>query len=404
MKKILIFIVLVCACFSLASCSLFKNIFGTNTSPSSTIKTSNVQSSTNSTTPTTNSNNVIVNLGGRTYYSNGIEFETTFFNNSGKTIYYLINLNIKIYVNGTLRADAYFETINTGELKNANIKTVNLTFPYDSLYDTNWWLNNKGNISMTYNYSYDIVYTSTITPSSSTVPSTTSTTTSTRTSTSTTTSSSKEEELTATISKTLFEYTYGKTLTEIKNDIKSYINTNGSVSFPTNMSTQCGTQNITLTFQKGSQTKTKSISITIKPNDKGFQAYASTATQDWYWEYSPSEFKFKVYFENNTGKAISSFNIVLAYGVDGNVRACGDFYNNKLDNNQNIKNGEKVTWTFTISRNTSYVTYSENTWISYFENQRNNLYQGYDYSYWQNINLNVDHNLHLIFVVEITYA
>ncbi len=277
MKKILIFFVLVCACFSLASCNLFNNIWGTNTSPNTSTKTSNVQStpnnvasSNNTTTPITNSNNVIVNLGERTYYPNGIEFETTFFNNSGKTIYYLTNLNIKIYVNGTLRADAYFQTINTGELQNANIKTVNLTFPFDSLYDTNWWLNNKGNISMTYSYSYDIVYTSTITPSSSTVPSTTRTTTSTRTSSTTVPSTTRTTTSTRTSTSTTVPTTTSTTTSTRTSTTTAPSTTRTTTSTRTSNSTTTNISNTSFSTKSDTSIKFSWVSGTHYSVDKVF--------------------------------------------------------------------------------------------------------------------------------------
>ena len=330
MKKILIFIVLVCACFSLASCNLFNNILGTNTSPSTSTKTSNVQSTTNNVASSSNTTT------------------TT--------------------------------TVPSTTRTTTSTRTSTTTVPSTTRTTTS------------------------TRPSTTTVPSTTRTTTSTRTSTSTITSSSKEEELIATISKTSFEYVYGKTTSaEIKNDIKSYIYTNGSVSFST-ISPQCETQNVTITFQKGTQTKTKSISITINPNDRGFQANASTDTQDWDWENSSSKFTFKVYFENNTGKAISSFDIAIGYGVDGYVRAYAEFFNNIKKNNQTIKKGEKVTWDFTIYRNTSYVAYSNNNFMSLYESKSDKLYYGYDYNYWLNTDRNADHSLSLVYYLDLHYA
>jgi len=257
MKKILIFIVLVCACFSLASCNLFNNIWGTNTSPNTSTKTSNVQStsttasnvqsttnnvasSSNTTTPTTNNNNVVLNLGNRTYYSDGLEFQATFSNNTEKTIYGFKNVNIKIYVNETLRADAYFDTINTGEIKNANIKSKPILFSYTSLKDTNWWLNNAGQITMTYTWSYEVINTpinsTTTVPSTTrtttstgtsttTVPSTTRTTTSTRTSTSTVPTTTRTTTSTRTSTTTVPSTT--RTTTSTRTSEKLYVNDKG---------------------------------------------------------------------------------------------------------------------------------------------------------------------------------
>jgi len=256
MKKILIFIVLVCACFSLASCNLFNNIWGTNTSPNTSTKTSNVQStpnnvaSSNTTTPTTNNNNVVLNLGNRTYYDDGIEFQATFFNNTGKTIYGFKNVNIKIYVNGTLRADAYCDTIDTGEIKNANIKSKPILFSYTSLKDTNWWLNNAGEITMTWDFSYDVINTpinstttipsttrtTTSTTSTTTVPSTTRTTTSTRTSTTTVPSTTRTTTSTRTSASTVPSTTRTTTSTRTSTTTRTTTSTRTSNSTTTNIS------------------------------------------------------------------------------------------------------------------------------------------------------------------------
>ena len=162
-----------------------------------------------------------------------------------------------------------------------------------------------------------------------------SSTSSTRVSTTATTSTtsrvtSTAEQLTVSLNKTSYTFVYGVTLSEIKAEIASHVVTNGSISYPT-ISTACGTQNVRLTISKGTQTEYKTISVTINANPQGFTADLSTSTQSWYWSNKTDTFTFNVYFKNNTGKAISSFDIDLAYGIDGTVRAASSFANNNLE-------------------------------------------------------------------------
>ena len=227
--------------------------------------------------------------------------------------------------------------------------------------------------------------------------------------TSTTTSTTNvvtqtEDDLTVSVNKTSYSFVYGVTANEIKNEISSNVVTNGVIFYPT-ISTACGTQSIRLSISKGNETEYKVITITINPNTNGFKSYLSTSTKNWYWNVNASKFEFNVYFKNNTGKDIASFNIDLAYSIDGSVRAAASFINNKLNSGNVIKNGEEFTFTFTITRNTSFASMSQTNWKYYYENnQTSKLQSGYDYNYWMTINQNINHNLNLIAYFTLNYA
>lgn len=161
----------------------------------------------------------------------------------------------------------------------------------------------------------------------------------------------------------------------------------------------------TTTTPRTTTTTTATRTTTQVQDDNGFKSYLSTSTQNWYWSVNASTFKFNVYFENKTGRDIKSFNIDLAYSIDGYVRAAGAFENNKKSDGTNIRNGEKVTFTFTVNYNSAYTTYAKNTWKSYYEQgQYSLLYNGYDYQYWLNINKNINHDLILLSYYSLTYA
>lgn len=394
-RRFIIVLLVLSFIFALSSCSFIGSIL-------------NNSGSSEKPSGSTNNRSVTLMLGYRRFENNALVFDGTFFNNTGKTIYGLKNANIKIYVNSKLRADANFETIRTIELKTGYSCTATLPFSYDTLLDYDWWYLNKNEKEVVVDLSYELYYSPIKSQTSTGVPSTVVTSTSNANSTSTTSSStslttSQNDELTASISKTNYEFTYGITTSEIKNEISSNIETNGVASFTIN-SVDCGTQTINITFQKGSQTQTKTVNVTINPNDNGLQAYASTQTDAWYWKCTSEKFEFNIYFKNNTGKAISSFDADIVYVVDDYVRAVGIFKDNKLNNNQTIKNGEEFTFTFTIDRNSSYVTYSKSTWLSYYKTQPDILYTGYDYDYWRTISPNTNHNLSVVSYYSLNYV
>ena len=213
------------------------------------------------------------------------------------------------------------------------------------------------------------------------------------------------EDLTVSFNKTSFSFVYGVTVNEIKSEISSNVITNGTINYLKTISTACGTQSIRLSISKGNETEYKVITITINPNTNGFKSYLSTSTKNWYWNVNASKFEFNVYFKNNTGKDITSFNIDLAYSIDGSVRAAASFINNKLNSGNVIKNGEEFTFTFTITRNTSFASMSQTNWKYYYENnQTSKLQSGYDYNYWMTINQNINHNLNLIAYFTLNYA
>ncbi len=169
--------------------------------------------------------------------------------------------------------------------------------------------------------------------------------------------------------------------------------------------TSTTTKPVVTTTTTPSTTTTTTRTSTQVQDDNGFKSYLSTSTQNWYWSVNASTFTFNVYFENKTGRDIKNFNIDLAYSIDGYVRAAGSFTNNKKSDGTNIKNGEKVTFTFTVNYDSAYTTYAMNTWKSYYEQgQYSKLNSGYDYQYWLNINKNITHDLNLLTYYSLTYA
>ena len=71
-----------------------------------------------------------------------LQFQYSLANNTGVTIYGVKNATIKVYVNGTLRANGFFSYINCGTIYNNSSHTGYITFASGD-FDYNFWANIK---------------------------------------------------------------------------------------------------------------------------------------------------------------------------------------------------------------------------------------------------------------------
>jgi hypothetical protein len=66
-------------------------------------------------------------------------------------------IKIKIYVDGTLRANAYWGSLACGTIYNGQSKSMEVTFPFDCI-DVDFWDANRGSISYGLSSSYNVTH------------------------------------------------------------------------------------------------------------------------------------------------------------------------------------------------------------------------------------------------------
>ncbi len=155
--------------------------------------------------------------------------------------------------------------------------------------------------------------------------------------------------------KTSFEFLYGTTKDEMIEEIKNYIITNGTVTIDT-LYTSCGTQTVTVKSQYFNSKATKTITVTINPDDSKIKATKLSASYD----ATTNGVTFSITIKNDSGKEVSGFNLDVLCHDGTTVRAfitINFTFPTQYGSSTTLKNGEENTIRLTMKYNSTFVTF-----------------------------------------------
>jgi len=175
--------------------------------------------------------------------------------------------------------------------------------------------------------------------------------------------------------KTSFEFLYGTTKDEMIEEIKNFIITNGTVTIDT-LYTYCGTQTVTVKSQYFNSKATKTITVTINPDDSKIKATKLSASYD-----ATNGVTFSITIKNDSGKEVSGFNLDVLCHDGTTVRAfitINFTFPTQYGSSTTLKNGEENTIRLTLKYNSTFVTFPLDELSG-----MNGIYTGYDRDFFK---------------------
>ncbi len=176
--------------------------------------------------------------------------------------------------------------------------------------------------------------------------------------------------------KTSFEFLYGTTKDEMIEEIKNFIITNGTVTIDT-LYTYCGTQTVTVKSQYFNSKATKTITVTINPDDSKIKATKLSASYD-----ATNGVTFSITIKNDSGKEVSGFNLDVLCHDGTTVRAFSTInftFPTQYGSSTTLKNDEENTIRLTQKYNSTFVTFPLDELSG-----MNGIYTGYDRDFFKN--------------------
>ena len=175
--------------------------------------------------------------------------------------------------------------------------------------------------------------------------------------------------------KTSFEFLYGTTKDEMIEEIKNFIITNGTVTIDT-LYTYCGTQTVTVKSQYFNSKATKTITVTINPDDSKIKATKLSASYD-----ATNGVTFSITIKNDSGKEVSGFNLDVLCHDGTTVRAFSTInftFPTQYGSSTTLKNDEENTIRLTQKYNSTFVTFPLDELSG-----MNGIYTGYDRDFFK---------------------
>ncbi len=176
--------------------------------------------------------------------------------------------------------------------------------------------------------------------------------------------------------KTSFEFLYGTTKDEMIEEIKNFIITNGTVTIDT-LYTYCGTQTVTVKSQYFNSKATKTITVTINPDDSKIKATKLSASYD----ATTNGVTFSITIKNDSGKEVSGFNLDVLCHDGTTVRAFSTInftFPTQYGSSTTLKNDEENTIRLTQKYNSTFVTFPLDELSG-----MNGIYTGYDRDFFK---------------------
>lgn len=175
--------------------------------------------------------------------------------------------------------------------------------------------------------------------------------------------------------KTSFEFLYGTTKDEMIEEIKNFTITNGTVTINT-LYTSCGTQTVTVKSQYFNSIATKTITVTINPDDSKIKATKLSSSYD-----ANNGVTFKITIKNDSGKEVSGFNLDVLCHDGTTVRAFSTInftFPTQYGSSSTLKNGEENTIRLTQKYNSTFVTFPVDEL-----SEMTRIYTGYDRDFFK---------------------
>lgn len=189
------------------------------------------------------------------------------------------------------------------------------------------------------------------------------------------------------LTKSDFEFKYGTTYKEIKEEISKFIVTNCVISFPEESDSRvfyCSTWYVNINATYKGETTTHKIYFDIVPDEskiKSTRLYDVTATS--------SKMTYSLEIANNSGKTITSIKVLVYMYVNGTVRSFGIY---ELTG-KSIGNGTTYTIGCNMPYNSSFSTFS-------IEDIATIHYSGYDASFCSNYS---DTYKYVVYIQDVVY-
>ena len=189
------------------------------------------------------------------------------------------------------------------------------------------------------------------------------------------------------LTKSDFEFKYGTTYKEIKEEISKFIVTNCEISFPEESDSRvfyCSTWYVNINATYKGETTTHKIYFDIVPDEskiKSTRLYDVSATS--------SKMTYSLEIANNSGKTITSIKVLVYMYVNGTVRSFGIY---ELTG-KSIGNGTTYTIGCNMPYNSSFSTFS-------IEDIATIHYSGYDASFCSNYS---DTYKYVVYIQDVVY-